>query len=331
MDAFSAHSGSCIQKLQMMILENRSLRVVVLPEAGGKIWQITYKPLQADLLWQSPAVPPAVHSLHTSYDDNWSGGWDELFPNDEACSLMGLNLPDHGELWTGKWHSMQCGTNALKLQFVTPITQFIAEKEITLQDESHLLKVRYKLTNMSSQSLPFLWKLHPAFAVTAAHRIDFPPMKVVREIDFPGTLENAPPVFSWPYASLGDHLLDLRQVPDASSQALHFFYGTEYANGWCGVTDREKKLAAALRFDPKVFSSCWLFATHGGWRGLNVAVLEPATGYPFQMQKLIANGQARTLPAGQSLETEVTFSVQQGLHSIGGINADGTIIPGDEA
>lgn len=330
MDTLTAQSESCMRELQRVVLENRFLRVVVLPEAGGKIWQITYKPLHADLLWNNAAVPPRVQPLHASYDDNWSGGWDELFPNDEACNLAGLDLPDHGELWTGVWSAAPCGTNELKLRFVTPLTRFIAEKELVLQDESPVLKVRYKLTNMGSGPLQFLWKLHPAFAVTASHRLDFPPMNVMRELDFPGTLENAPPAFSWPYASLGHQVLDLRQVPDASSRAVHFFYGTGYTKGWCGVTDREKQLAAGMSFDPKVFSSCWLFASHGGWRDLNVAVLEPATGYPFQMEKMIAQGQARMLSSGESIETEVTFSVQQGLRSIGGVNQDGTILPGDE-
>ena len=89
-------------------------------------------------------------------------------------------------------------------------------------------------------------------------------------------------------------------------------------------------MAAALRFDPEVFSSCWLFATHGGWRDLNVAVLEPATGYPFRMQSMIDGGHARYLASGESLETTVLFSVQEGLTSIGGVEENGRILPGDE-
>jgi hypothetical protein len=331
MNALSTQSEPRLNEVRRLVLENSSLRVIVLPEAGAKILQITYKPLDAPLLWNNPAVEPAAQALHTSYDDNWSGGWDELFPNDEACKLRGLDLPDHGELWTGQWTAELSGTNRLILRYETPVTRFAALKELVLHEDGAVLEIRYKLTNMGSEPFPFLWKLHPAFAVSAAHRIDFPPMRVVRELDFPGTLEGAPPVFEWPFASTGDGKLDLRQVPDASSRAVHFFYGTEYASGWCGVTDRTRKLAAALRFDPKVFSSCWLFATYGGWRDLNVAVLEPATGYPFQMQAMIDRGQARTLLPGENLETTVLFAVQEGLKSIGGVEEDGTILPGDES
>ena len=159
MDELTLSTGRTAHGLRTILLESASLRVVVLPEAGARILQITYKPLEAALLWNHPSLPTKVHDLHSCYD----------------------------------------------------------------------------------------------------------------------------------------------------------------------------RLAAALRFDPKVFPSCWLFAAHGGWRNLNVAVLEPATGYPFRMQPLIEGGRARTLAPGESLETTVLFSVQEGLTSIGGVEPDGRILPGAES
>ena len=323
--------GQSINSLRTVVLENAFLRVVVLPEAGARIWQITYKPLSADLLWNNPGLEPSAQSLHASYDDNWCGGWDDLFPNDEAGLLAGLKVPDHGELWTGSWDATWREEESfirLDLRFHTPITHFLAERSLILRRDSCVLELEYRLTNQSSITLPFLWKLHPAFAVSAHHRIDFPAMQVVREVDFAGTLETAPPIFEWPIAETANGKLDLRNVPDVSSRALHFFYGTSYSQGWCGVTNGSNQLAAALQFDPQVFSSCWLFATHGGWNDLNVAVLEPATGYPFRIQAMIDSGRARELAPGETLATNVLFSVQSGLNSIGGIAKDGRILPG---
>ena len=155
-------------------------------------------------------------------------------------------------------------------------------------------------------------------------------MTVVRERDFEGTLETAPQIFDWPLATTDSGTLDLRNVPHVSSRAVHFFYGTGFSDGWCGLTNRATRLAAGLRFDPQVFSSCWLFATYGGWNELNVAVLEPATGYPFRIQSMIDSGRARVLAPGETLSTTVLFSVQEGLRSIGGIAEDGRMLPGDE-
>ena len=263
----------------------------------------------------------------------WSGGWDELFPNDEAGMLNRNLLPDHGELWTGAWQAepFRNGESAyLHLHYTTPISNFLVEKTFLLRPESAAFEIRYRFTNRGAETFPFLWKLHPAFAVSASHRIDFPPMTVRRELEFPGTLGEAPATFPWPYAAVDGTMLDLRQVPNVSSRAVHFFYGTELAAGWCGITNRANRLACALRFDPEILSSCWLFATHGGWRDLNVAVLEPATGYPYQMQAMIDRGHARRLAPGETLETSVLFSAQERLTSIGGVEEDGRILPGQE-
>ncbi len=333
MTSFSTDSAAELQELRALVIENASLRVVIFPEAGAKVWQIHYKPLAADLLWNHPEMPVARRPLYASYDDTWSGGWDELFPNDEAGTVIGRDFPDHGELWTGDWQPTPFETESavgVNLRFTTPISRFLCEKTLILPRQGTVLKVVYKLTNQGSDSFPFLWKLHPAFAVSSRHRIDFPPMTVLREPEFAGSLEGASPAFEWPDAVIGQEVIDLRQVPDVSSRAVHFFYGTKLAAGWCGITDRENKLAAALRFDPEVFSSCWLFATHGGWHDLNVAVLEPATGYPFQMKSMIDAGHARWLAPGETLQTTVLFSVQEGLKSIGGVDEDGRILPGDE-
>jgi len=320
--------------LRTIVLENDLLRVVMLPEAGAKIWQIRYKPLDIDLLWNNPSVPPSRQPLYANYDDIWSGGWDELFPNDEPGTLQGLDLPDHGELWTGVWDAepLQLGdATGVHLRYSTPLSHFLVEKTLVLRPRSATLEVSYKLTNQGTGTWPFLFKLHPAFAVSPHHRIDFPSMTVVRETEFEGTLSGAPRVFPWPNVSLdeGNTVLDLRQVPDPSSRALHFFYGTELSAGWCGVTNQERRFVAALRFDPKVFSSCWLFATHGGWRDLNVVVLEPATGYPLRIQSMIDEGRALSLAPGEKLETTIQFSVQEELTSVGGVTESGRILPGD--
>jgi hypothetical protein len=325
-------NSSCesVHGLRAIRLENNRLCVTVLPEAGARIWQIVYKPLHTDLLWNNPNVQPARQPLFASYDDTWSGGWDDLFPNDEAGTVLDHALPDHGELWTAEWlaEPFERGDAiGVSLKCTTPITRFVAEKTLILREGDRPLEIQYRLTNRGDQAFPFLFKLHPAFAVSPRHRIDFPAMRVIREPDFPGTLDGAPHSFDWPYAPLTAGPLDLRQVPDATSRAVHFFYGTELAGGWCGVTDRGRRLAAGLRFDPKVFPSCWLFATHGGWRDLNVGVLEPATGYPFRMQSMIDNGSAKRLMPGETLETSVLFSVQEGLDSIGGIDSAGRISP----
>jgi hypothetical protein len=312
--------------LRAVLLENRFLRVFVLPEAGAKIWQITYKPLDADLLWNNPRISPARLPLNSRYDDVWSGGWDELFPNDEVASIEGESYPDHGELWTGEWQ-FEPFTNGeeagVRLRFDTPISSIRVEKVITLRSDLARIFFQHRFTNLAQMAFPFLWKLHPAMAVTPQHRIDFPPMKVEMEPAFPGTLEGGAQPVSWPQVSAGARNIDLRRIPPPEERQLYFFYGTGLRQGWCGLTNMQTHLACGWHFDPKVFSSAWLFASYGGWRNYNVAVLEPCTGYPLNFAAMQAAGRDKIIAPGETLDTRVVFSVQEGLNSVGQVDSEG--------
>ena len=312
--------------LRTVVLENRLLRVVILPEAGAKIWQITYKPFDADLLWNNPRIAPARLLGNSRYDDVWSGGWDELFPNDEVALIEGESYPDHGELWTGEWQAepfSNVDEVGVRLRCVTPISSIEVEKTIRLRLGLACLEFRHRFTNRGRTAFPFLWKLHPAMAVSPQHRIDFPPMKVVVEPAFPGTLAGAPAVGEWPVLKTAAGDVDLRRVTPEEARQLYFFYGTQMKGNWCALTNSATGLASGLQFDSEVFRCCWLFATYGGWRNYNVAVLEPCTGYPLNFEAMKAAGRQLSLTPGETLQTNVRFFVQEGLRSVGSIDASG--------
>jgi hypothetical protein len=312
--------------LKAVVLESNLLRIVILPEAGGKIWQITYKPLDTDLLWNNPRVAPAMLPIGSRYDDVWSGGWDELFPNDEVALIEGEGYPDHGELWTGQWtaesFSLDDGAG-VRLRYITPISSIEVEKTISLRNGQPGIEFTHRFTNRSQADFPFLWKLHPAMVVSPQSRLDFPRMKVQIEPAFPGTLAGAGEIADWPILKTAAGEIDLRRVTPADRRQLYFFYGTGMKGNWCALTDTAKKLSCALQFDQKVFPCCWLFATYGGWRNYNVAVLEPCTGYPLNFEAMKASGRHRTLRPGESLHTDVRFLIQEGLSSVGSIDPSG--------
>lgn len=312
--------------LRAIVLESGLFRVVVLPEAGAKIWQITYKPLDADLLWNNPRVPPARQPSNSRYDDVWSGGWDELFPNDEATVIEGEGYPDHGELWTTPWDAEPFSTPdevGVGLRCITPISSIEVEKTIRLRHDQKVIEFHHRFVNRGKNPFPFLWKLHPALAVSPQHRIDFPAMNVALEPAFPGTLAGGPRSGQWPLIKTSSREVDLRRVTPEDARQLYFFYGTEMQGNWCALTNSATGLACALQFDPEVFRCCWLFATYGGWRNYNVAVLEPGTGYPLNFEVMRAAGRQRTLAPGETLQTDVRFLVQEGLRSVGSLEASG--------
>ena len=313
--------------LRAIVLENQWLRLVVLPQAGARIWQITYKPSSTDLLWNNPGILPARLAAGSCYDDVWSGGWDELFPNDEVATIEGNTYPDHGELWTGEWIAEpleEAESVGACLRYTTS-GSIQVEKTIRLRRGCSRIEFHHRFVNQGTACFPYLWKLHPAMVVSPVHRIDFPKMKVVLEPAFPGSLGGSGDSGDWPIIAtpLGD--IDLRRVSPQEARKLYFFYGTQMEAGWCAITNTDTELACGLEFDSSIFRCCWLFATYGGWRNYNVAVLEPCTGYPLTFEAMKAAGRQRTLAPGEVLETDVRFLVQTGLRSVAGIDASGNM------
>jgi galactose mutarotase-like enzyme len=311
---------------EAVTLENRDLRVVVLPELGGRIWSIVYKPLDREILWHNPHVEPQRIPFGSAFDDVWCGGWEEMFPTAAPGLINQVPFPDHGEVWCLPWTAeLQELSDAatLRLFCQAPLSAAAVEKCLCLRGEEARLEVTYTLTNRSKSELPFMFALHPALAASAGNRIDFPQMSADLEPSYLGTLDGVTAPFAWPFALRHGKPLDLRTVCPASSKEVYFLYGYNYPSGWCALTDPAEHLTVGYVFPPEVLRSCWLFATYGGWRDYHVVLLEPCTSRPQQIEVAIAEQRAVRLAPGASWQAAVSFLVQRGLSSVSGLANDG--------
>lgn len=315
--------------LRVVLLENRLLRVTILPELGAKIWDLVHKPSDRNLLWHNPRIEPRPVPLGGSYDDNWSGGWDELFPNDAPVTYNGEPYPDHGEMWTQPWEwevSRGAHDASVHLWRDGAVTAAHMEKWITLREGESALRFRHRVTNRGGADLEFLWKLHPAMKTTAASRIDLPLGRALVPEGFRDRLGESVSEFTWPIArnERGDEI-DMRLVPPPTARQLDFYYGVELTDGWCAMTDTKEQVGLGLAFPKDVFSTVWVFASYCGWRDLYVAVLEPCTGYPYALDEAVKSGRFSRLGPGQTLEAEVTAVAYTGYTSVERIAADGKV------
>jgi hypothetical protein len=317
-----------LHDLRVIILENEFLRAVILPEVGARIYQLIFKPRDLNLIWRHPRIKPAVVPFGARYDDVWCGGWDETLPNSDPGTINGELQPDHGEVWAEAWECVtheRPGEVGIHCVCRTRISDILVEKTITLRADEAKLRIAYRLGNKSGLEIPVLWNLHAAMAVSSHHRIQFPAMSAHLEPAAMSRFGEISPDFRWPILATPKGALDLQNVPPTSAQALYFFYGSELRGGWCGICDDESGLAYGFAFDPVIFKHCWLFASYGGWRNLNVAVLEPSTGYPCRIEEAVPNQRYLKLGPGDTIETTVVFSVAEGLTKINSIGRDGEI------
>lgn len=316
------------QGLQAITLENDGLRVDLFPEAGAKIYNLVFKPRDYQLLWHNPRIEPKCVGLGESYDDNFSGGWDELFPNDAPTHFEGRDLPDHGELWCQPWKMEVVRETAAEVtvHLCRPSTAMLVEKWITLRAGETVLRFRHRITNLGKVPANFLWKLHPALRVGEHHRVDVPG----RRAEFVGPdwsrLDGAEREFDWPIArNAAGETADLRFVLPATSGKRDFVYVKELKDGWCAVTDTRRQVGFGLVFPRDVFKWVWLFMPAGGWRGIQTVILEPCTAYPKDLHIAAKNGTCSRLEPGGVLECETLGVVYPGVSSVSGIDKDGKV------
>jgi len=296
-----------------VVLENRWLRAVVLPGLGSKIVSLVDKRADAELLWRNPRVPLRPVPFGAVYDDHFVGGWDELFPNDEPEVLAGERVPDHGELWTLPWDARTGsgdGEVSLDLAIATPVSGCRVNKRLVLGAGPEL-RLEHAVTNEGRRPLPFLWKSHVAVALHPDTVVDLAARDVlVHEFGEPRV---RPPggVFRWPGPTVDGVSHDFRRRPDTSRRGVsEFLLATGLDRGACGVEHPAAGTGLRLAWDLADLPSCWLFASHGGgWRGLDVLVLEPCTGYPLSVAAGVAAGTHQVLPAGATRSWTLTAAI----------------------
>jgi hypothetical protein len=304
-DAWTVHG------LRALILENRELRVVVLPELGGKIWSIVSKRHDREMLWHHPRMAPRPAHYDAAYDNWFCGGWDDVFPNDYPVAIDDEAYPDHGEVWSmpASWSVRReddAASIALEHRGIAIDTRF--RKVITLREGERDLHLRYEIANEGRAPLAVHWKSHPALPLEAGARLHLPAKKVLVDEGFAeafGTDE-----FAWPDAPLpGGGVRDLRALPDPDAGEVWFFYGLELEAGYFAVSYPAASVGFGLTFDPAVLTSVWIFASFGAWRNLNTIIIEPCTGYRARLDEAIAHGSATSLAPGAPIATEMIMTV----------------------
>lgn len=302
--------------LAAVIMENSALRAVALPALGGKLLSVVDKRSDSELLWQNPRLPVRMPAFGSDYDDQFIGGWDEIFPNDIPEVLAGDLMPDHGELWSVPWTASTGTTDGsawLELRVVGPVTGIEAVKKISLGDSARLI-VDYRVRNPTRRALPFLWKAHVAVALDSDTVIDLADSRVCIE-DF--GMPRARPIgdrFDWPTATVGGVTHDFRRLPDTSDRPVsEFLLATDLGSGRCGVRHPACGTGLQLTWDRDALPVCWLFGSYGGaWRGLNVLVLEPCTGHPVSVVDGAAVGSHLVLDPGATLTWTITAELTTG-------------------
>jgi len=303
----STREGEC----RAVVVENEFIRLTVLPELGAKIYDIVHKGTGRNVLWHNPRIRPRKVPFGSRFDDVWSGGWDEIFPNDAESVVGSEHFPDMGEAWALEWEygvEKQGGIVALTTKVMTPISPVEITRKITLKSGESGFVCDYHMRNLSNNKVKFLWKIHPAFEINEGCRIEIPGKIGIVDPRYARYFSQAR--YPWPVVrSKTGKRVDISEVdPSRNDCTLH--YVTGLSKGVVSFVDERNDLRSTIRFDQEKMNSVWLFLAYGGWRGHRTAVIEPSTSYPFDLATAIRQGHCSSLPGNGRFESSVEFHLQ---------------------
>ena len=171
-----------LQPLETEIaIANSEILLVVRPDLGGRIDRLLDKKTNHDWLWHPSnydANQTRSQLIGASFDDHWTGGWDEIFPNDAAGEFQGRQLVDHGELWSRRWDILEQSELKMTLGLTCQTVPVRVEKTIQLSDVNPEIQIDYTFENLSNQLVSFLFKQHAAIAIEPGDEILLPDCSV---------------------------------------------------------------------------------------------------------------------------------------------------------
>lgn len=284
--------------MRNIYIENDLLKLAVAPEAGGRITSIFNKSMQREFLWQTKGLDHTVHSPGADYDSQFSGGIDELLPNDIPENIDGIDYPDHGELWTARLNA-RATPGFILVEGTLPLSGLFYSRRLALTPGKPLIRLDYCLRNDSDAKRHFLWKLHAALPVGPGDTIGSTARKA-QAVDTAYTRVRTAAPFDWPSAEN----LDLSIVPPYGKE-MDFYYLYNTTKGEMTMTYPSANAIFAYRYDRNIFPYEWLFASYGGFLDHYTAILEPCTNMPLSVTDAAAKGQSALLEPGASIETTV--------------------------
>jgi len=304
------------QNERALVLENTSLRVVCLPEFGGKLVSLYDMERQKEFLFQNPNDSFRHADIGSDFSDFEACGFDDGFPSLVAGSvLVGDELvpyPDHGEIWSASFVSHIIGHEAISLTYTSKILPYHYQKTYSLDQEC--LRIEYAITNNGKISFPCFWTLHCLLQYEEGMHLLYP--ATTREVvnAMPGTrLGNQGDVFPFPLVQRPlTGVIDFREVDSPDPPCMEKYYiNHTMTEGRCGVLYRKSHTVLQFEYDEKKLPYVGFWKTLGGYRGDFNCALEPSNGFFDSIDRAQKNGACPELAPGEEFKFSIRMKVKK--------------------
>ncbi len=288
-----------------VIMESESVRVEMVPQLGGKLVSIVYKPTGKEWLIDSgerTLKQPEYGTIFTDWD---MSGWDECFPTIIACPSgtdEEIKLPDHGELWSLPW-DYALEENAIVCSVQSPRLPYKFTRRISFRTADRIL-MEYKVDNAGESTIPFLWVPHPQFVITEPTRILLPPSVKEMLCVYGGNTFQTGGMYDWEPVSL--------LSPDITGNGVKFYYPDKLNEGWSGLLGLESDNFLIMSIPSVKVPYIGVWIDTGMFNDRVTCALEPGIGYYDSLETALGNRTAQKIPPKGSFEWHLDLTLGNG-------------------
>jgi len=317
---------SCHRGFTHITLENDLVRVVLLPEVGGKIISLVRVASAREYLLRLPE-DEAFREPHFGgvFVDYNNVGFDECIPTIAPCtypdsSFTGRRLPDHGDVWSLPWHYEVRERNLL-LSVEGRSLPYSFHKRLCLGDQG--LKIEYEVRNRSDAALCYLWSAHPLLHPEPGASVLLPLDSATLLVDSSkyGRLGSRGDQCGWPIAVQKDGTSDdLRRIkPHADTSDK--LYTPRLPRGCCGLYYPSTHESLLFKFDIESVPYVGIWICNGGTGRLNpkepyTVALEPCNGRPDSLADAMRRGENAVLSPNQRKRWDLRVELLEGLPAV---------------
>ncbi len=275
-------SESSYKDIPSVLFENEFIRLLFLPEHGGKAASILDRKSGREFLLQAPNTAYRKQPYDGNYTTGECSGFDDMFPTIDPVPYpdfpwKGAGMPDHGEVcalpwqWRRNGDSLEMSVDGLRFPYtLTKRISFIGERRI---------RIAYCARNRSGYPFEYIYASHLMLNVEDDGEILLPGAgkatwgfsRFPKGASYGDKLE-------WPIAILPDGRVSLDRTPELNPDGNNYKFFLEGAlnSGWCGYRYPDGTLFR-LNFSPKELPAFCLWVNDGSFHGFRNIALEPCS------------------------------------------------------
>ncbi|MEK5445275.1 hypothetical protein [Paenibacillus sp. FSL R7-0331] len=302
-------TASTYKGFHSVVLDSGLIRLETVPEIGGKLVSILYKPTGKEWMLNSGLRRLRKPDYGSSFADGDMSGWDECFPTINSCHwVIGAKgvIPDHGEIWPLPW-DCRLRADSIISSVRGPVVPYVFTRTISCPS-ADIIRFDYHVDNPGDETLPFLWVPHPQFAVTEPTRVVIP--ENMRELlcVYGGHGLKTGGLYNWDQLSL--------IIPAMTGDGRKLYYPGNIPQGCSGLYGEHSGdfLCLTVPADKVPYLGIWV--DEGMFNDRVTCALEPGIGYYDSLDMAMRNGTARLIPPRSFFSWHMELTLGNGMDNM---------------